>query len=107
MDVAVSGGAHAPSSLLIVTKPGLIGLRGAVGAPVACAEPHTACSARSCLTGYDRWSLAGNGSLTVAVQSQQPLFPDWELVDEFDANGLHWKVYDVGPDDGWVCPRLG
>ncbi|MFT3851817.1 MAG: hypothetical protein QM733_03620 [Ilumatobacteraceae bacterium] len=48
----------------------------------------------------DHWGVAGHGTLSVVVENLHPPFPDWELVDEFDVNGLHWKVYDVGPEDG-------
>lgn len=44
------------------------------------------------------WSVSDKGKISVAIQNVVPLFPDRERVSEFDVNGLHWRVYDTGPD---------
>lgn len=47
-----------------------------------------------------RRAVSDLGIVTVVVQSVVPLFPDDDLIGEFDADALHWKAYDTGKYEG-------
>jgi hypothetical protein len=42
----------------------------------------------------------------VAVQTVDPPMPATSLLDEFDSNGLVWRVYDIGPANGSVVTAI-
>lgn len=46
-----------------------------------------------------RW-VVPSCRLAVVVQTEAPLFPADQLVDDFKSSGLVWKTYDGGPRDG-------
>jgi len=47
-----------------------------------------------------RWLIPERSSLIVAIQNVTPPIPEQLLLRSFDANGLHWEMFNGGPGDG-------
>jgi hypothetical protein len=52
------------------------------------------------VVGLQRWLAGDCCRLAVVLQDVVPLHMDEERVDVWNANGLSWTVYDIGPRDG-------
>lgn len=49
---------------------------------------------------YDRWLVPDRSTLIVTIQNVAPLIPSEQSRGTFQANGLTWELFDVGPSDG-------
>jgi hypothetical protein len=65
-------------------------------------SPATDSTLPGLVTAKHTWAISDTGIVGVTVQAVIPLFPADELIADIDANGLHWQVYDTGPEDGSI-----
>lgn len=52
------------------------------------------------VVGSAHWIVPECCVLVVTLQNLEPPMPDWQISDSIEANGIGWKLYDSGPEDG-------
>lgn len=48
----------------------------------------------------EQWIVPDCCRLIITVQTVEPRFPDREKMSEQEVNGVVWRTYDIGPEDG-------
>ena len=55
----------------------------------------------------EQWIVPNCCRLMITLQKVEPLFPDTQLVSEQEVNGIIWRTYEIGPEDGSQITAVG
>ena len=55
----------------------------------------------------EQWIVPNCCRLMITLQKVQPLRPDTQLVSEQEVNGIIWRTYGIGPEDGSQITAVG
>jgi len=96
-----------PSSGDVATIDSELGRVSYTLPPGSFADPRPDNPLPDFVVGQARWIVPDCCNLGVTLQNLEPPMPDWELTDSFEANGVHWNLYDSGPRDGTLIIARG
>ncbi len=57
--------------------------------------------------GSEQWIIPDCCRLIVALQKVEPLMPETQMISQQEVNGIIWKTYDTGPEDGSQITAVG